>query len=188
MGQAPVEPHPGRPGVRAQHPNLGRCRVEREPAGLQRHSVSATSAATARAARLAPARRPCRRAHSDVRISGTSPTRSPSSSAGSTTSNLRPDTDNTACTNSGPNLAKRPLCSTTTVVTCRSPSNPSSFVRCPFSPDPTSVTARSTQRSSVVAHVVTRATYRSRSWHCSARDTHPYTTLTPAHTATRVGR
>ena len=99
---------------------------------------------------------PHNRAHSDVRISVTSRTRSSSTSPGSTTSNLRPDADSTASTYSTPNLANQSLCSTTTVMTFRSRSKVNSFPRRPFSSGPTSVTTRTTGRSRPVAQVVTR--------------------------------
>jgi hypothetical protein len=68
--------------------------------------------------------------------------------------NLRPDADSTASTYSAPNLAKRSVCSTTIVVTSGSRSNVNSFLRRPFSADPTSVTTRSTGRLCPVAQVV----------------------------------
>ena len=126
---------------------------------------------------------PHNRAHSDVRISVTSRTKSSSTSVGSTTSNLRPDADSTASTYSAPNLANRSLCSTTTVVTPGSRSKANSFLRRPFSADPTSVTTRSTRRLRPVAQVVARATCRSRPWRWSAEDTQAYTTVTPARGA-----
>src|ERR1035437_8676320 len=147
VGQPPVVGDSGRTTVGRHVAFLRRGRVEREPVRQQGHGTSCSIAAAARAARFAPSRRPYRRAHSDVRISAWSRTKSSSTSAGSTTSNLRPDADSTASTYSAPNLAKRPGCSTTTVVTSRSPSNVNSFLWCPFSADPTSVTTRSTARA-----------------------------------------
>src|ERR1019366_6599506 len=184
-GECPVERHPRRPGMGSQRALLRRGRVHRQPVGEDRHcGSSCPSAATARAARFAAARRPYSRAHRDVRISVTSRTRSSSTSDGSATASLRPCADSAASTYSAPNRANLSRCSTTITVTEGSRSSPRNLRRWPFSADPTSVTTRPTASPSPAAHAVTRATCRSRSDRWPAEETRAYTATSSAETGT----
>src|SRR2546429_328545 len=127
------------------------------------NAIGPTSLAAERSAfsaRLRADRRPYSRAQNEVRTSVMSRTRSSSTSAGSSTTRVRPIADNAASTNSTFIRPSRSLCSTTTVRTAGSASKRRTFARAPFIPDPTSASMRSTRAPSFAANSERRAPWR----------------------------
>src|SRR5574342_683095 len=195
--QCPVEREPSRPGLRGQTALLGRGRVQGEPIRLHHHLAHAglppVATATALAARREAERRPYRRAHRLVSTSVTSRTRSSVVSASASTPIPRPHAASDAARCSTPNRVSRSRCSTTNTVAAGSDRTLVSLRRCPFIPDPTSVTTWSTAKPRPVAPATTRPTCRSRSSFWSAEDTRQYATTRPASTgfgsgSTRINR
>src|SRR5579875_2738929 len=124
---------------------------------------SCGSAAIARAARWASARRPSCRAPRPLRSSLTSRTRSSSTSAGSTPTSPPPWAASAASTSSAPNRARRSRGSTTIVVTVGSRRKARNLRRVPFRAEPTSVRRRPTASPSWAAQAAPPAICRSRS-------------------------